>query len=251
MLSLEDQIVLALRRISQAIDVWSRQLWQDYGLTSPQLATLREILAGQNVTPMTLAAALHISQPTVTGILGRLEQRGLIRREASTTDRRSILAVVTDAGNQLAEQAPPLLRDRFRQELEKTPEWQRTEILAVLQRVATMMHAPEVADTPFLFNDSNAGGRSRKSSPAALLAGYRRRRWRAPRARLPAQRRNRAERGRRKSRCEWPAAGCGQTAATAADNSACKTLRCAAAASRPPSARRPGAARGSALPPIG
>ena len=42
MLSLEDQIVVALRRISQAIDVWSRCLWQDYGLTSPQLATLRQ-----------------------------------------------------------------------------------------------------------------------------------------------------------------------------------------------------------------
>ncbi len=98
MLSLEDQIVVALRRISQAIDVWSRCLWQDYGLTSPQLATLREIMAGTNVTPGTLAAALHLSQPTVTGILGRLERRGLIRRERSQSDRRSILAIVTDEG---------------------------------------------------------------------------------------------------------------------------------------------------------
>ncbi len=71
---LEDQIVIALRRISQAIDVWSRKLWQDYGLTSPQLAMLRELLAGKNVSPGTLATALHLSQPTVTGILGRLEK---------------------------------------------------------------------------------------------------------------------------------------------------------------------------------
>src|SRR5436853_72720 len=103
MLSLEDQIVLALRRISQAIDLWSRHLWHDYGLTSPQLATLREILAGKNVSPVTLAAALHISQPTVTGILGRLERRGLIRREPSLTDRRSVLAIATDEGRELAE----------------------------------------------------------------------------------------------------------------------------------------------------
>ena len=158
MLSLEDQIVLALRRISQAIDVWSRQLWHDYGLTSPQLATLREILAGQNVSPMALANALHLSQPTVTGILGRLEQHGLIRREPSLTDRRSILAVATDEGRRLAERAPPLLRDRFRNELAKVPEWQRTEILAVLQRVATMMHAPEVSESPFLYNEKPEAG---------------------------------------------------------------------------------------------
>ena len=80
MLSLEDQIVVALRRTSHAIDVWSRQLLQQYGLTSPQLATLREIEAGQNVTNGALAIALHLSQPTVTGILNRLEQRGLIAR---------------------------------------------------------------------------------------------------------------------------------------------------------------------------
>ena len=153
MLSLEDQIVLALRRISQAIDVWSRQLWHDHGLTSPQLATLREILAGKHVSPVTLAAALHLSQPTVTGILGRLEQRGLIRREPSLTDRRRVLAIATDKGRELAAQAPPLLRDRFRHELQKISEWQRTEILAVLQRVAAMMHAPEIAEAPFLFND--------------------------------------------------------------------------------------------------
>jgi DNA-binding MarR family transcriptional regulator len=166
MLSLEDQIVLALRRISQAIDVWSRQLWHDYGLTSPQLATLREILAGKNVSPVTLAAALHLSQPTVTGILGRLEQRGLIQREPSLTDRRSILAVATDKGRELAAQAPPLLRDRFRNELDKTAAWQQTEILAVLQRVAAMMHAPEIGEAPFLFNEKDQVTTKDCSSPA-------------------------------------------------------------------------------------
>jgi DNA-binding MarR family transcriptional regulator len=155
MLSLEDQIVIALRRISQAIDVWSRQLLQGYGLTSPQLATLREILAGKNVSPVALATALHLSQPTITGILGRLEKRGLIRRERSATDRRSVLAVATDQGRAVAANAPPLLRDRFRRELEKLNGSERSEILVVLQHVAVMMQAPEIADGPFLFHDKS------------------------------------------------------------------------------------------------
>jgi DNA-binding MarR family transcriptional regulator len=153
MLSLEDQIVIALRRISQAIDVWSRRLWQDYGLTSPQLATLRELLAGKNVSPMTLAAALHLSQPTVTGILGRLEQRDLIRRARSSTDRRSVVVSVTEEGRRLAAKAPPLLRDQFRHELAKLPHRQQSEILRVLQSVATMMQAPDVANSPYFFHE--------------------------------------------------------------------------------------------------
>ena len=153
MVSLEDQIVIALRRISQAIDVWSRQLWQEYGLTAPQLATLREILGGQNTTPGTLATALHLSQPTVTGILGRLEQRGLIRRERSATDRRSVLAVATETGKELAAKAPPLLRDRFRRELSQLPDVEQEQVLAMLTRVATMMQAPPAADSPFFFHE--------------------------------------------------------------------------------------------------
>jgi DNA-binding MarR family transcriptional regulator len=153
MVSLEDHILAALRRISQAIDVWSRHLWRDYGLTAPQLATLREILAGKNVSPVALAAALHLSQPTITGILNRLQQRGLIDRQRSTTDRRSVVAAATERGRELAERAPPLLRDRFRQELEKEPQWRQSEILAALQHVAAMMQAPEAAGAPFLSMD--------------------------------------------------------------------------------------------------
>jgi DNA-binding MarR family transcriptional regulator len=154
MLTPEEQIVVALRRISQAIDVWSRHLFQVYGLTSPQLATLREIQAGQNVTTGTLATALHLSQPTVTGILGRLEQRGLITREKSEVDRRSSRATVTEEGKNLAAAAPPLLRDRFCQALGRLPQQEQSEVLKVLQHVAEMMQAPQLDEQPFLFYES-------------------------------------------------------------------------------------------------
>lgn len=170
---LDNCCLVALRRISQAIDVWSRQLWQDYGLTSPQLATLREIMSGQNVTPGTLAAALHLSQPTVTGILKRLERRGLIRRERSLSDRRSILAVVTDKGRELAQSAPPLLRDRFRRQLAKLSAEQQAEILAILERVATMMQAPELTDGPFFFHDTQGAAASNSRRAAQPRGGER------------------------------------------------------------------------------
>lgn len=155
MLSIEDQIVVALRRTSQAIDQYSRQLLRDFGLTAPQLATLREIMAGKNTSPMALADVLHVSQPTVTGILSRLEQQGLIVRRKSETDRRSISAVATEKGRKLADSAPPLLRDRFRKELSQLPDWQQSEMLATLQRIAAMMQAPDDSEAPFFFHTSS------------------------------------------------------------------------------------------------
>ena len=109
-----------------------------------------------------MATALHLSQPTVTGILGRLEQRGLIVRERSKADRRSIITLATEEGRQLAEQAPPLLRDRFRRELVDLPADEQAQILSVLERVAQMMHAPEI-EGPFLFNDDVARGEHHES----------------------------------------------------------------------------------------
>jgi len=171
MLSIEDQIVLALRRTSQAIDQYSRHLLREFGLTAPQLATLREILAGDNTSPMALANALHVSQPTVTGILHRLEHQGLIERQKSVTDRRSNTAVATQKGRELAAKAPPLLRDRFRKELSRLPTWQQTEMLATLQRLAEMMNAPEVAEGPFLFHESKEPTRKRRKKANAPAGG--------------------------------------------------------------------------------
>ncbi len=156
MLSREDEIVIALRRISQAIDIWSRHLLQNYGLTSPQLAALREIVGGQNVTTSSLAAALHLSQPTMTGILTRLEQRRLITRERSEVDRRSVRATITDEGRSLAAKAPALLRDRFCQQLRNLPVADQEQLLASLNRVAEMMQAPETDEGPFLFHSETA-----------------------------------------------------------------------------------------------
>lgn len=203
MLSVEDQIVVALRRISQAIDVWSRHLWQGYGLTSPQLATLRELLVGTNVSPVTLAAALHLSQPTVTGILGRLEQRGLIRRKRSSTDRRSVVITVTQQGRRLAAKAPPLLRDYFRHELEKLHSPQQFEILTILERVATMMQAPQVAEAPFFFHEQQPVAQesrahsSRRRTPGTTIASI-------PNRQKPASNSDRGTQDRARSKRRSP-----------------------------------------------
>jgi DNA-binding MarR family transcriptional regulator len=125
-------------------------------LTSPQLGVLREILGGENISPGTLALALHLSQPTVTGILGRLESRGLIRRERSTSDRRSVLVVATEQGKHLADKAPPLLRDRFRSELAKLADVEQSEILSRLEHVAAMMQVPAAVEAPFFFHEASS-----------------------------------------------------------------------------------------------
>ena len=149
-LPLEEQVIAALRRITRAIDLHSRLLLQKYGLTSPQLAALQAIRRMQPIAVGALAKQIHLSQATVTGILGRLESRGLAVRTRASQDRRSVLVELTEAGGKLVAEAPSLLQERFHRELSRLEQWEQTTILATLQRIASMMDAEKIEAAPGL-----------------------------------------------------------------------------------------------------
>lgn len=69
---------------------------------SPSLtAALATVERHGPLTPSELASRERIQRPTVTRILARLEEQGLIERTADLYDRRSSLVAVTQAGSDL------------------------------------------------------------------------------------------------------------------------------------------------------
>jgi len=179
LLSTEDQIVAAIRRIIRAVDLHSRHLVDEYGLTGPQLATLREVARLGKASIGAVARAAHVSQPTVTGILDRLERRGLVERSRDGADRRTVNVTATAAGDEILARAPSLLQDRFHRELGRLQEWERTMTLATLQRIAEMMEVQSLEASPVLAPgpldaSADAGpfnGRNDAGEPSATTAG--------------------------------------------------------------------------------
>jgi len=150
LLGIEDQVIVALRRITRAIDLHSRDLMQQVGLTAPQLAALLAIGRLQPITVGELAKSIHLSQATLTGILTRLETRILVSRVRSVSDRRTVVVELTAEGRAVLEDTPSLLQDQFRRELLKLQEWEQTQMLATLQHIAAMMDAEEIDAAPVL-----------------------------------------------------------------------------------------------------
>ena len=149
-LGVEDQVIVALRRITRAIDLHSRDLMQQVGLTAPQLAALQAIGRLQPITIGALAKSIHLSQATLTGILTRLEFQTLVSRVRSVSDRRAVVVELTEEGRAVLDDAPSLLQDQFRRELLRLQEWEQTQMLATLQRIAAMMDAEELDAAPVL-----------------------------------------------------------------------------------------------------
>jgi len=149
-LSPDDRVIAALRRIVRAIDLHSHHLLERFSVTGPQLVALQE-LARLGPAPVgVLARTAHVSHPTMTGILDRLEKRGLVRRTRDTEDRRRKTVTVTEEGLRLLEAAPSPLQDRFRAEFSRLEEWEQTHMLATLQHIAAMMDAEQLEASPVL-----------------------------------------------------------------------------------------------------
>jgi DNA-binding MarR family transcriptional regulator len=73
---------------------------QEFDLAPQQMITLRMLGSGPRKMSE-LANALFCDNSNVTGIIDRLEERGLVRREAATGDRRVKLIVLTEEGEQM------------------------------------------------------------------------------------------------------------------------------------------------------
>lgn len=90
-----------LWRVMQANKPRFMALAQEMGLAPMQLHALRLVEPGDGVPMSSLAGKLFCDASNVTGIVDRLEARGLIERRPSATDRRVKLLVLTDEGARL------------------------------------------------------------------------------------------------------------------------------------------------------
>ncbi|MFI5041221.1 MAG: MarR family winged helix-turn-helix transcriptional regulator [Acidimicrobiales bacterium] len=70
----------------------------EFGLTAQQAHALRCLVPGRPLPMRELAAELMCDASTVTGIVDRLEERGLVERRPAQDDRRVKALVVTDLG---------------------------------------------------------------------------------------------------------------------------------------------------------
>ncbi|WP_404943762.1 MarR family winged helix-turn-helix transcriptional regulator [Rhizobium ruizarguesonis] len=95
-------------RLSNLVRPSIEATFADFGLDRGEfdvIATLRRSGAPYRLTPTEMYSALMISSGGLTHRLDRLEKAGLIRREKSPRDGRSVLVALSEAGAALAEKA--------------------------------------------------------------------------------------------------------------------------------------------------
>ena len=155
MSDLQDHVLVSLRRIIRATDLYSRKLGKRTGLTTPQLVVIQAIGTLRDPTVSDVAKAVSLSLATVTTILNRLEANGIVHRERSAVDRRRVIVTLTEKGEELGASAPKPLQDSFVDRFVRLESWEQHQIVAALERVATMMDAEELDAAPILLSGEN------------------------------------------------------------------------------------------------
>lgn len=149
-MSRQDDVLIAVRRIVRAVDLHSKKLMKASGLTSSQRIVLQTLTQKGPVIPSAIAREVSLSQATVTVILDRLEQNGLISRQRSQSDRRNVVVEISDAGRQCLADAPPALQSGFLKSFGELADWEQQMLIASLQRLAELMSAEDVDAAPIL-----------------------------------------------------------------------------------------------------
>jgi DNA-binding MarR family transcriptional regulator len=143
-------VLIALRQIIRAIDLHSKKLIKQYGLTGPQLIVLKEIERKEKISLTALAKNVSLSLPTVSSLLDRLEKQQYIQRVRGEVDKRTFYALITETGKKAIEKSPNLLQEQFLQKFEKLEAWEQHLLVSSIQRIAAMMNAESVEALPYL-----------------------------------------------------------------------------------------------------
>ncbi|GAA3760555.1 MarR family winged helix-turn-helix transcriptional regulator [Salinactinospora qingdaonensis] len=104
-LHLQRQLCFAVHAASRAFDALYRPLLSELGLTYPQYLAMLALWEHRSLTVTELGSALRLDSGTLSPLLKRMESTGLVVRERSRSDERSVRVSLTPSGAALKERA--------------------------------------------------------------------------------------------------------------------------------------------------
>lgn len=145
-----DELLVALRKVIRAIDLHSKKLEREVGLTGPQLLVMRAITRFNGAMVKEIADDTNLSPATITSILDRLQSRELIIRQRSTEDKRKVGVYLTEIGANALKAAPKMLQEHFIRRFDDLKDWEQSLLVSSMQRLANMMDAEQIDASPLL-----------------------------------------------------------------------------------------------------
>lgn len=139
-------LIYQIRRLMQAGSLYTKELNKNYQVSAPQLHCLLTLYENGPLPPSHIAKYIMVKSSTVTGIIDRLEYKGLVRRTRNSPDRRVINIELTEKGKTLAENAPSPIQQKIVDGVKRLP---RSKIDDIIQNLQLLTHMLDAHDLEF------------------------------------------------------------------------------------------------------
>jgi len=138
------QIIFSIRRLIQASELYTKELNKKYQISSAQLNCILTLFEYGPLPLSKIANHMMVNSSTVTGVVDRLEKKGLAERMRNSPDRRVITIQLTEAGNALAQHAPPPIQQKIIDGLKKTDSAKKEQIVSSLNMLSAMLDVQDL-----------------------------------------------------------------------------------------------------------
>ena len=150
--------------VAHGLESSSKRMHAELGITGPQRLVLRLIGHHGRLSAGALAEVLHIHPSSLTGMLQRLEQADMIRRESDPFDRRRALLKLTRRGMRLNDQRAGTIEEKVALALRRVSSESVSTAKAVLAEIASALD--NETELPQARVAANALATKASSSPA-------------------------------------------------------------------------------------
>ncbi|WP_061212705.1 MarR family winged helix-turn-helix transcriptional regulator [Syntrophomonas wolfei] len=135
-MELDQCLNFVLTKAQQSVHQLFKAELMPYGVTPGQYSVLKCLWKDNGQTVKQLAEHLYLDSSTVTGILDRMEQKGMIKKKADPKDRRALQVLLTEKGQDLEEPLTQAILNANKKALRQMDENQFESLKELLHKLS-------------------------------------------------------------------------------------------------------------------
>lgn len=146
------EILVKLRKIIRSINLESKKIEKEFGISIPQLLVLQYLSdqEGYRSSAKDIKDYINLNASTVSGIVKRLESKGMVARIPRPDDRRAVFVTLTAQGAEVLQQSPTTLQEKMTKRLQKLSTEQVAQLDESIELLTDLMDVTDLDAAPVL-----------------------------------------------------------------------------------------------------
>ena len=157
------RILDSIRRLVRLLRLADRAAQNELGLSGAQLFVLQELGKTPSLSLNELAERTRTDQSSVSVVVTRLVEAGLVARDRDARDARRLVLTLTKSGLASVRRSSPAAQERILEIVETMPAAERKRFADTFEHVVAELGA-EKGVPPMLFEDEGGDGRRLKKA---------------------------------------------------------------------------------------